>query len=74
MNDLRIFLCSLEKMYQERYVSFLELEKMKKTMPEVPKTREGKKIKRKIDFYFKKREKLNRKFIRLKQKEVFEVE
>lgn len=74
MEDLKIFLCSLEKMYLERYVSFWELEEIKARMPTVPKTRETRKLMKKINFYLKKREKLNRKFIKKKQKEKFEIE
>ncbi len=77
MEDLKIFLCSLEKAYSDRYVSFLELEKIKRGMPEIPmelKGREFRKIKKKIDFYLNKREKLNRKFIKKMQKRQFEIE
>lgn len=74
MEDLKIFLCSLEKMYRDRYVAFSELEEIKAKMPRAPKTREARKIIKKINFYLKKREKLNRKFIARKQKEKFEIE
>lgn len=74
MDELRIFLCTLEKMYSERYVAFSELEKMKADMPVAPKGREARKIVRRINFYLNKREKLNRKFIKNEQKKVFEVE
>ena len=86
MEDLKIFLCSLEKMYQDRYVSFLELEEIKKRMPEsLAVSRTGVKLKKfgtkeerkaikKINFYLRKRKKLNQKFVQQKQKEKFEVE
>ena len=74
MDELRIFLCTLEKMYSERYVAFSELEKIKAKMPPVPKGREARKMVRKIKFYLNKREKLNARFIAGEQKKVFEVE
>ena len=74
MEDLKIFLCSLEKMYQDRYVSFSELEKIKQQMPKIPKGRKYRKIIKKINHYFKKREKLNREFISREQKKPYEIE
>lgn len=72
--EVRDFLCKLEKTYAEKYVSFSELEKLKSEMPEIPKTFETRKIRKKISFYFKKRKKLNKKFIKRKQQETFEIE
>ncbi|MBR3252589.1 UvrD-helicase domain-containing protein [Candidatus Saccharibacteria bacterium] len=74
VDDLQDFLCALEKMYCERYVSFSELEKMRDLMLPIPKGREAKKMAKKIKFYLNKREKLNAKFIASEQKKVFEVE
>ena len=74
VDDLQDFLCALEKMYCERYVSFSELEKMRDLMPPIPKGREAKKLAKKIRFYLNNREKLNRRFIAGEQKKVFEVE
>ena len=74
MEDLRIFLCSLENAYKNRYVSFSELQKIRNEKPEIPKNHENRKIRKKINYYLNKREKLNRQFIRRMQKEVFEVE
>ncbi|MBR3324337.1 UvrD-helicase domain-containing protein [Candidatus Saccharibacteria bacterium] len=61
-------------MYNERYVSFSELEKMKALLPSIPKGREARKVVRQIKFYLNKREKLNARFIKKKQTEKFEVE
>ena len=74
VDDLQDFLCALEKMYCERYVSFSELEKMRDLMPPIPKGREAKRLAKKVRFYLNNREKLNRKFIAGEQKKVFEVE
>ena len=74
MEDLRIFLCSLENAYKNRYVSFSELQKIRNEKPEIPKNHENRKIRKKINYYLNKREKLNRQFIRRMQKEVFEIE
>ena len=71
--ELRIFLCTLEKMY-DGYVSFWELEKIRALKPEIPKGYQYRKIARRINFYLNKREKLNRKFIRREQKKRYEIE
>lgn len=76
MEDLKIFLCSLEKMYETRYVAFSELEKKKaeyeKLLAKVDKN--DRNVTKKIEFYFKNREKLNKKFVRKMQKEEFKIE
>lgn len=74
MEEVRNFLSQLEQAYADKYVSFSELENLKKQMPPVPKTWETRKIRQEINFYLKKRKKLNRKFIKQKQQETFEIE
>lgn len=74
MEDLKIFLCSLETLYQTQYVSFSDLEKFKADMPNLPKGWKYRKITKTINYYLKHRQKLNQAFIRREQQKPYTVE
>ena len=90
MNDLRIFLCSLEKLYNGRYVAWSELEEIKKQ--KMPSFLLGKNIKvlmfkailkcdfeqfkilKQIDYFLNQREKINNIYIKTEQNNTYEIE
>ena len=90
MEELRIFLCSLEKLYKGRYVAFSELEDFRLlNTPEFLRDKNLRRMKRralfemnfekyclcrKIEFFLNHREKLNHEFIATMQKKSFEIE
>ena len=89
MYKLRIFLCSLKRLYDGHFVSYSELENFKQTLPDYLKNPQLKNTKLKailkldfktyqllkqIDLYLNHRERLNKKFIQNEQKKPYEIE